>query len=271
MTPSASQPPFPLPSWTDHWDPRPSALALGKPYAGVCNIPLEELGERTSELGPRDAPMAVVAEAELLERALKALSDLGRLGTAAPERMAPAKRYEPRRLWRPNPFLEEIAPLIAADGRALDCGCGSGREAVFLASWGWRVEAIDVLPKALATARQMEALYGISSAPRVNWVEADLETGFEPATTELGLITCFRYLHRPLIASAANWLAPGGSLVVETFTEIHRQHHGKPRRERFVLAEGELPELAAGLEVRRYEEGWHAGAHTARLWASKPC
>lgn len=39
-------------------------------------------------------------------------------------------------------------------GRALDLGCGPGRNALYLAERGWRVEAIDLSPKAVDWARE---------------------------------------------------------------------------------------------------------------------
>ena len=39
-------------------------------------------------------------------------------------------------------------------GRALDLGCGSGRWSVTLAQRGWKVTGVDVVPKAIQTARK---------------------------------------------------------------------------------------------------------------------
>ena len=51
---------------------------------------------------------------------------------------------------------------------------------------------------------------------------------------------------------------------------VHREHFGKPSRERLVLAEGELLGLAEGLEIKGYSEGWREnGRHTARLVARR--
>ena len=48
-------------------------------------------------------------------------------------------------------------PAPPVPGRALDIGCGSGRDAVYLAERGWRVTAVDSVDKALASAQQRAA------------------------------------------------------------------------------------------------------------------
>ncbi len=44
-----------------------------------------------------------------------------------------------------------------APGRALDLGCGNGRNAAFLARQGWRVDAVDLSSTALGWARERAA------------------------------------------------------------------------------------------------------------------
>lgn len=49
-------------------------------------------------------------------------------------------------------YLADVRP-----GRALDLGCGYGRAAIYMASLGWEVDAIDFIPEALAEAKQRAA------------------------------------------------------------------------------------------------------------------
>ena len=85
---------------------------------------------------------------------------------------------------------------------------------------------------------------------------------------ELDLICVFRFLHRPLMPAMRRWLAPGGSLICETFTTHHRDRYRKPARDAHVLQPGELRALAGDLSLRGYSEAWREdGSHTARLWA----
>ena len=49
------------------------------------------------------------------------------------------------RNWEPEPLLVEAAEFLAP-GRALDLACGTGRNALYLVSLGWRVTAVDRSP-----------------------------------------------------------------------------------------------------------------------------
>jgi ubiquinone/menaquinone biosynthesis C-methylase UbiE len=78
--------------------------------------------------------------------------------------------------WRP--LLE--GPTALEPGRALDIGCGTGRDAVYLTKQGWRVTGIDFAEDALAKARKRAADEGVE----VEWVQGDIgrvgELGLEP-------------------------------------------------------------------------------------------
>jgi tellurite methyltransferase len=269
-------PPFPLAPWTDRWDPRPEAEAAADPIPGACNLPLDELADRMAELPPKDRPVAVLATGRLARSASKALEDCGRVPSPSPTAEDPGDSVgvgdSKRRLWRPNEFLSEVLPQIEVSGRgrrgrALDLACGSGREALLMASWGFDVTAVDVLPDALSIAKSLESRYAHPDAPRVRWMTLDLEAETLDLGSGFELVTSFRYLNRALLRRVPSLLAPGASLVCETFTQVHRRAFGKPRSEAYVLTLGELPQLTPRLKVERFEEGWHEGAHTARLWS----
>ncbi len=251
-------------------DPRDADDALVRPIVSAVNIPLSEMAGRTHELPPRDEMIDVVGPADLAAQAVAWLSDNGRRGRAV-ERFDYADPYAEAvtgRLWRPNPWLEQILPEFEP-GRALDLACGMGREAVHMASLGWRVTAIDRLPDALERARALEARYG-EERSAIDWIKGDLESGDPPIRGTFDLIVGFRFLHRPLFSRLSKWLRAGGHFVYETFTTLHRERNTRPSREAFLLEPGELPTLVGGLIIRRHEESWTANAHTARIWATAP-
>lgn len=250
-------------------DVRPAAAAAVRPIADAVNIPLDELPDRTHELPERDEIILVAGPADRTAVAIGLLQQLGRSAAAAEAwSFAPAALpLSSGRLWRPNRFLEEVAAALPP-ARALDLACGVGREAVWLAARGWQVTGVDLLPDALERARSLERVHAAAAA-RVSWAQADLELqppAWQPRTPS-ELICLFRFLHRPLFATIREWLAPGGSLLCETFTVLHRARHGKPQRSQFVLEPGELRGLLGGWELRHYSEDWRGTAHTARAWA----
>ncbi|WP_243715427.1 bifunctional 2-polyprenyl-6-hydroxyphenol methylase/3-demethylubiquinol 3-O-methyltransferase UbiG [Micromonospora sp. KC207] len=70
----------------------------------------------------------------------------------------------------PNPYLARETSGLAP-GTALDAGCGAGAEAIWLASRGWQVTAVDISAEALARAAQRATASDASE--RLRWIEAD--------------------------------------------------------------------------------------------------
>lgn len=114
---------------------------------------------------------------------------------------------------RPNTVLvAEVADL--SPGRALDVGCGEGADAVWLASRGWQVTAIDVSQVALERAGQRARENGVE----VMFVHDDIAdialpaAGFELVTAQYPALrsSADRRAERALAAA----VAPGGVLLV---------------------------------------------------------
>lgn len=147
-------------------------------------------------------------------------------------------------------------------GRALDVAAGSGRNALFLASHGFQVDAIDrdadKLAALLATAKQRHL-------PNLAVQTVDLERTteerpeFPPNTYDVILVSF--YLHRPLFPWLVDALKPNGVLIYETFTIENYFRHHHPKRWEFCLAQNELLRLTSQLRVLSYDEGEHAGGH----------
>ncbi len=116
---------------------------------------------------------------------------------------------------RLHPYLMEHG-VPAAPGTALDLGCGSGANAIWLASQGWIVTGVDVSGVALELAAEHASEARV--APRVRWERADLEQWTTPETFDL--VTAF-FVHSPIafdsaavLARAADRVGPGGILLV---------------------------------------------------------
>lgn len=250
-------------------DPRPAERAAALPVCDAVNIPLAELAGRMHELPPGERVIEIADVDEWAGKAGAWLAERGRSAICVRDFACGCdEAHEVGRLWEPTAFLSEtIADL--SGGSALELACGTGRDAVFLASCGWRVVAIDWLPDALQRGAALAARCADAIEP-VTWRVLDLEAPDVSIGAKFDLVTIFRFLHRPLIGRLHEWLNPGGVVLYETFTALHRARHGKPAKDAHIVQMGELPELFAGYDIRHHSEEWRGSVHTARLVASLP-
>lgn len=147
----------------------------------------------------------------------------------------------------PSAFLEESTPRLPPSGRALDLACGSGRNALFLARLGYKVDAVDVSTEALAIG------HARSAGLPIRWLERDLDDGFEP-DADYDLIVNIRFVDLPLVATLIPALRPNGVLIVEQHLVTNEDVIG-PKNPAFRVAPGALTALAAPLAIERLEEG----------------
>ncbi|MDW8051736.1 MAG: class I SAM-dependent methyltransferase [Armatimonadota bacterium] len=241
---------------------------MSREVPGAVYIPLAELPKRTLELPPPHKLVRVVHDSVAAYYALGWLHARGWRAVLSepPAEAQPNTRY---RLWEPNEWLQAVVPHLAV-GRALDLGCGTGRDAVFLADLGWQVVAVDRLPEALERGRTLQRRYAPESPP-VEWVCADLEGSNWSPTGAFDLITLFFFFSWVVVERALQWLAPSGSLLIEAFTAEHRAHYGKPASEaRITSADALRQRVGNVLNILHCSEGWRAsGRHTVRLWARR--
>ena len=71
------------------------------------------------------------------------------------------------RVWdREAPVTDVVelaeGPSQLPPGRALEVGCGTGVESVYLAAHGWDVTGVDMVPRALSIARRRAAQAGVT-------------------------------------------------------------------------------------------------------------
>ena len=118
---------------------------------------------------------------------------------------------------RPNPHLVAEFPDGVEVGCALDAGCGHGAEAIWLASRGWRVTAIDFSAAALEHGRGMAEEVGADVAERIEWVEGDLGM-WQPPARHFDLVISL-YVHvagsvRAMVTRLASGVVTGGTLFL---------------------------------------------------------
>ena len=120
---------------------------------------------------------------------------------------------EPIESPEPDPTLVDVIGSLWP-GRALDLGSGDGRNAIWLASQGWQVTAVDFSQVALDRGRALATARGV----RVEWQLADL-LEWTPGAGRFDLVTLF-FIHLPpderrdVYARAAAAAAPGGTLLI---------------------------------------------------------
>lgn len=143
-----------------------------------------------------------------------------------------------------------------APGKALDLGCGTGTNCVYLAKHGWQATGVDFVPRAIEAARRKAAADGVS--PR-------LVVGDVTRLTELGLgvgyrllldLGCFHSIPdegRDAYVGGATQLAErGATMLLFCFVRRPKPARLGPRG----VARGEVAQrFAAGWELVAEEEG----------------
>jgi SAM-dependent methyltransferase len=133
--------------------------------------------------------------------------------------------------WERRPVLSTWQRLIEgpgalSPGRALDVGCGTGRDAIYLAKHGWQVTAVDFAGAAIAKARQRAA----GESVQVQWVTGDVSSlaglGLEPGYTLAYDFGCVQGLadsaRQGAAAGITHLAAPGATLLVAAFAPGRR-------------------------------------------------
>lgn len=127
----------------------------------------------------------------------------------------------------PSRLLEHEAGA-APPGRALDLGCGEGRNSVWLAALGWRVTGVDFARVGLEKARALARRHAV----RVRWLLRDL-SAYRPRPRHYDLVLmCYLQLPRDdlavIVERAADAVKPGGTFLYigHDLSNLTRGHGG---------------------------------------------
>lgn len=244
---------------------------------------LNTLIERMHELPKRDQPLKLVGTQQQISSGEQKLTEKGyqivRCLIWRDEYQYPLQTHQlyevgeaSKRLWRAAPAIEEYVqdnPPSLPHNRALDIGCGGGRDAVYLAINGWRVTAIDYLPSMLQKASMLASRY----QTKVECQRMDLEDASRPLLslqTQFDLIIVMRYLYRPLFQQIKTQLSNNGVLIYQTFME-GCEAFGKPKNPRFILKADELKQEFKGYKIIKNETRYLGDGRPTNLFiARKP-
>ena len=159
------------------------------------------------------------------------------------------QRYAENSYRKSNPvtLLSDWLPRIPP-GKALDIACGAGRNSVFMAERGFRVDAIDISHEGLAEARRKADEQGLE----LNLIEHDLDEPY-PFDADYDLIVVLWYVNLDLVKQLCGCLAPGGYLLCEEHLRSDEDVIG-PGNPDYRVAPGALREAVAELQIELYEE-----------------
>jgi SAM-dependent methyltransferase len=170
---------------------------------------------------------------------------------------------------RPQPAVVRVAAAGGFSGAVLDAGCGTGENALHVASQGLRVLGVDVAETALALARGKAADRGIE----VEFAAADalhlagLGRTFD-TVLDCGLFHTFAADERPnYVASLASVTEHGGTLYVLCFSDDGPDTgpHPVSREELAAAFDGSTGWHVAAVEPDRVETRFHDGGAPAWL------
>jgi SAM-dependent methyltransferase len=145
------------------------------------------------------------------------------------------------------PELVELVegPRALPPGRALDLGCGRGTHAIYLAQHGWQVTGVDLVPRALETARRKADAAGAQPTFVPGDITRLLELGIGMDYDLLLDVACFHGLtadQRPGATRQITRVARSGAiLLLVGFAPAKRGPlpHGIDKDEIVRLFEGE--------------------------------
>lgn len=160
-----------------------------------------------------------------------------------------------------------------APGRALDLGCGTGTNALYLARLGWDVVGVDFVAPAIARARAKAAAAG-PLAGSVRFVRGDVTAlgafdlgppGSFSLLFDLGCLHSLPPASRPRYASGiARLAAPGAAYLLYAFAP--RLMNGRP----IGMTADEVRTLfAPHFAVTRSVEGTDRGLPSAWYWLER--
>lgn len=168
-------------------------------------------------------------------------------------------------LWpsRPGRMVVQASAQMEP-GRALDLGCGDGKNLVYLEQRGWAVDGLDVSESALSGARRR--MRAEDHQLRGSLWRADVANWRPRATYDLvlvyGLLHCLQDAEATAACDAATQaLRPGGLLALASFDDRLPLPPGHHTGQLVLRSQSAIKRLVAGLDPVTWESGTIEEAH----------
>ncbi len=143
----------------------------------------------------------------------------------------------------PSEIVKKFA-YLAPKGYALDIACGLGRNSIYLAEIGFKVDAVDISDVALENLKNKK---------NINPILADLDT-YNLSENKYSLILNINYLNRRLFPQIKEALIKGGILIFETFTYHKEKGFMQPKNKDYLLRKNELLRCFSDMHIIFYQE-----------------
>ena len=156
----------------------------------------------------------------------------------------------------PSRWLVSQRAWLPPSGRVLAMADGEGRNSVWMASQGLKVDAFDISEVAVAKARLLAATqgvdvrYAVMDADAVQWPHAIYD-----AAVAIFIQFADPAARRRLFRHCAAALKPGGVFLLHGYTPRHLEYRtGGPPIRSHLYTEDQLREELAGLSIELIEE-----------------
>ncbi|PJK08549.1 tellurite resistance methyltransferase TehB [Lysobacteraceae bacterium NML08-0793] len=170
----------------------------------------------------------------------------------------PAKKYK---LSRAHSEVIEALPRLQlpANPRALDVGCGRGRNTLYLALHDWAVDAIDHNPQALETLTQIIASEGLEKQVNIHSLDLNQASRQTLLQGQYDLVVCtvvLMFLQKDAALAVVRQMQdatrPGGYNLIVCAMDTEDTPCTQPFP--FTFSEGELSAMYQGWEFLKYNE-----------------